>query len=281
MRVRILPYQNYLTKEGTISSFWAHLFHAIPAQQSTLTVPSNFAIRAQLCAVWVTTSAAPSPFEVLNDSIRKYDALRLKYIDAYLDCMRVSERKDRIESVLNWTTTSNQDLAGFYEASAALRGGDPGKHIKLSLLSGSTGSNGFIAKVKRNTSQALAEIILRDLAHMKKDGIDINGKMKLTAHFKLAHNLFQRLNSSCKEVVEFIRTVKPLAEAEALGKCYLSIQAGYRISSTDFSDMESETLCSILERATSTAKSMMHEIKTISPKKRAKNENNIRLNSCN
>ncbi len=214
----------------------------------------------------MTTSAAPSPFEVLNDSIRKYDALRLKYIDAYLDCMRLSERKDRIEIVLNWTTTSNQDLAGFYEASAALRGGDPGKHIKQSLLSG----NGFIANVKRNTSQALAEIVLRDLAHMKKNGIDDNGKMKLTAHFKLAHNLFQRLNSSCKEVVEFIRTVKPLPEAEALGKCYLSIQAGYRISAIDFSDMESETLCSILERATSTAKSMMHERKAISPKKRTK-----------
>lgn len=44
---------------------------------------------------------------------------------AYIDCMRVSERKDKIETLLNWTMTSNQDMAGFYEASALLRGGNP------------------------------------------------------------------------------------------------------------------------------------------------------------
>jgi hypothetical protein len=211
----------------------------------------------------VTTSPAPSPFEVLNDSIRKYDALRFKYIEAYIECMRLSEQKDRIEILLNWAATSNQDLAGYYEASAALRGGDPGKHTKQSLLSG----NGFIAKVKRNASNALAEIILQDLAHMKKNGIDNDGKVKLTAHFKLAYTLFLRLNSSCKEVAEFIRSHKLLAEAEALCKCYLSIQAGYRMSSIDFNDMDSETLCSILEGATSKAKAIMHEIKAASSKK--------------
>ena len=211
----------------------------------------------------MTTSAAPSPFEVLNDSVRKYDALRFKYIEAYIDCMRVNERKDRIEIMLNCATTSNQDLAGFYEASAALRGGDPCKHAKQSLISG----NGFIAKVKRNASNAISEIILRDLAHMKKNGIDNDGKIKLTAHFKLAYNLFLRINSSCKEVAEFIRTNQLLAEVEALGKCYLAIQAGYRMSSIDFNEMDSGTLCSILEGATSKAKAMMHEMKAASSKK--------------
>jgi hypothetical protein len=177
--------------------------------------------------------------------------------------MRVNERKDRIEILLNCATTSNQDLAGFYEASAALRGGDPGKHAKQSLLSG----NGFIAKVKRNASNAISEIILRDLAHMKKNGIDNDGKMKLNAHFKLAYTLFLRLNSSFKEVVEFTRTNKLLAEVEALGKCYLAIQAGYRMSSVDFNGMDSETLCSILEGATSKAKAMMHEMRAASSKK--------------
>ena len=73
--------------------------------------------RSQLAAVWVTTSSSPSPYEVLNDSLRKYDALRLKYIRAYIDCNKGTEQGRRdIETLLTWTMTSNQDLAGFYIA---------------------------------------------------------------------------------------------------------------------------------------------------------------------
>lgn len=216
----------------------------------------------------MTTSAAPAPFEVLNDSLRKYDSLRMKNIMAYIDCMRVSERKDKIETLLNWTMTSNQDMAGFYEASALLRGGNPGKHAKQSLLKGS--GKGFINSVKLDATNALAGMILKDLAVMKKNGVDNQGKLKLADHFKLAHTLFLRLNSSCKEVVEFTKSKRPLAEAEAFCKCYLSIQAGYRISSINFRDMDSETLCSILEGAVSKAKAMMQEAKASSKEKKEK-----------
>lgn len=217
--------------------------------------------------MWVTTTAAPTPFEVLNDSIRKYEALRLKYIEAYIDCMRVNERKDMIETLLTWTTTSDQDLASYYEASAVLRGGDPGKHNKQSLLL----DNGFIANVKRKASNALAEIILQDLAFMKKNGVNNDAKTKLNDHLKLAYTLFLRFNSSCKEVADFATSNKMLAEAEALGKCYLAIQAGYRISSINFNDMDSEFLCSVLEGAISKAKTMIQATKATSRKMKEKN----------
>ena len=178
--------------------------------------------------------------------------------------MHEGKRKDKIETLLNWATASNQDLPSFYEASAALRGGDPGKHTKQSLLKGS--GKGFMTKVKRSATSALAEMILRDLAVMKKNGVDCEGKKKLTNHFKLAYTLFLRLNSSSKEAVDFIRSGKPLAEAQALCKCYLSIQAGYRISSINFDDMDNETYCSILEGAVSKAKAMMQEAKAASKK---------------
>lgn len=213
--------------------------------------------------MWVTTTAAPTPFEVLNDSIRKYEALRLKYIEAYIDCMRVNEQKDMIETLLSWTTTSDQDLAGYYEASAVLCGGDPGKHNKQSLLLG----NGFIANVKRKASNALAEIILQDLAFMKKNGVNNDAKTKLNDHLKLAYKLFLRFNSSCKEVADFVTSNKTLAEAEALGKCYLTIQAGYRISSINFNDMDNEFLCSVLEGATSKAKTMIQATKSATSRK--------------
>mmetsp|Transcript_27093 Transcript_27093/g.46183 ORF Transcript_27093/g.46183 Transcript_27093/m.46183 type:complete len:472 (-) Transcript_27093:430-1845(-) len=220
--------------------------------------------RSQLCAVWVTTSTAPPPFEVLNDSLRKYDALRLKYISAFIDCMRVCGQNGKIETLLNCAITSSQDLPGFYEASASLRGGDPGKHARHSLLRGS--GNGFITKVKRNAISAIGEMILKDLAVMKKNGVDNEGKMKLTHHFKSAYKLFRRLNTPCREVAEFIRSTGPLCEVQAFCKCYLSIQAGYRISAIHFDGMDTESLCSILEGAVSKAKSMVQEAKD-APKK--------------
>ena len=221
--------------------------------------------RTQLAAVWVTTSASPSPFELLNDSLRKYDALRLKYIKAYVDCMSGNERgTEKIETLLNWTTTSNQDLAGFYVASALCRGGDPGKHIKQSLLMG----NGFMTTVKRTCSGALAKMILGDLSVMKKkNAIDKDDKAKLTAHLKVAYKLYLCLNASGKEVAEFIKSKGPVTEVEAFCKCYLSIQAGYRISSINVNGIDSDTLCSILGGAASKGKLMMQEAKVATTKK--------------
>lgn len=213
--------------------------------------------------MWVTTSAAPSPFEVINDSFRKYDALRMKYIIAFVECMRVTKRIDNIETLLTLTSSSEQDLPGFYESSASLRGLDPGKHTKQSYLS----TRGFIAQVKRIASDALAKIILSDLADMKRFGIGNDWKKKLNSHFQLSHRLFLLLNSSCKQVAEFARSNNRLAVVDAFGKCFLAIQAGYRISSIDFEEIDTETMCSILESASAKAKTMMQEAKTISSKK--------------
>lgn len=230
--------------------------------------PPSTHIRSQLAAVWVTTSSSPSPYEVLNDSLRKYDALRLKYIRAYIDCNKGTEQgRCDIETLLSWTMTSNQDLAGFYIASALLRGGDPGKHAKQSRLT----SDGFIAKVKESCSSAMTEMILRDLAVWKrKNGIDNDEKKKLTAHFKLAYKLHLRLNATSKEVAEHLSTHGPLDEVEAFCKCYLSIQSGYRISSINMSGMDSTALCSILEGALAKGKQMIQEAKVKASKKKDK-----------
>jgi len=230
---------------------------------------STSTYRSQLAAVWVTTSSSPSPYEVLNDSLRKYDTLRLKYIRAYIDCNKETEQGRRdIETLLSWTMTSNQDLAGFYIASALLRGGDPGKHAKQSRLT----SDGFIAKVKHACSSATTEMILRDLAVWKrKNGIDNDEKKKLTAHFKLAYKLHLNLNASSKEVAEHVSKKNcPLAEVEAFCKCYLSIQSGYRISSINLSGMDGTALCSILEGALAKGKQMMQEAKVKVSRKKEK-----------
>ena len=179
--------------------------------------------------------------------------------------------KDKIEALLNWTATSGQDLASFYSASAALKGGDPGMHSKQSLLVGPY--KGFIPSVKHHSIRALAEMILKDLAALKKNGVDNEGKLKLTKLFKLASSLFLRLNAPCNEVAEYRQSNKQsnkLDIVDAFCRCYLSIQSGYRISSIQFDEMEGTTLCSILEGAKSKAKTLAQEAKATSKKEKTK-----------
>ena len=210
--------------------------------------------RSQICAVWVTTSSTPPPFEVLNDSIRKYDYLRLKYIEAYIDCMKKCKKLDKIETLLNHTATCAQDLAGFYQASAAVRFGDPGRHTKQSLLNAS----GFLAKVKRSANDALTELVLGDLAHLKRNGSDEERKTFLDVGFRMANSLFLQLNSSPENTVQImISSKKPILQVIALCKCFISIQAGYRVNdSINFEELDYDTLLTFVEQALQKAKEM-------------------------
>lgn len=262
-RVLQLLCQPCLRKDGALSIVACSRFLA-PSHSNIRPRTRDIFNRPQLCAVWVTTSAAPPPFEVLNDSHRKYDALRLKYIQAFIDCMKLCERKDKIEELLTNSTAGNWDLPGFYEASASLQGGEIGKHFKYPLLAGS--GRGFLTKVKRAAISALGEMILRDLAALKQKGVDNEGKVKLIQLFKLSYSLFRRMNTSSKDIVEYTTKWGPLQVVNALGKCYMSIQSGYRISNTSFDEMDSDTLCSIIEGAVAKAKEMILDAKDTAKK---------------
>jgi hypothetical protein len=209
--------------------------------------------KSQLCSVWVTTSSKPPPFEVLNDPVRKYDYLRLKYISAYIDCMKENKQMSKIETLLNNTTTCSQDYAGFYQASAAARGGDPGRHTKQSLLK----TSGFLAQVKRLAIDAMAELVLAELAHLKKNGVDANGRAALEAGFKTSISIFLRLNCQPKEAVQHMVSNGPILQIVAMCKSFISIQAGYRINdSIKFEELDGDTLLSFTEQALQKAKVM-------------------------
>jgi hypothetical protein len=206
--------------------------------------------RAHLVAVWVTTSTAPPPFEVLNDSVRKYDALRLKYIRAFIDTMVVCKRRDKIETFLSWAMSSSQDLPGFYESSAAtFRGAVSEKYLQ----SGS----GFLTKVKRAAIAALAKMILKDLAMMKKIGIDEYSKKLLKEDFKLSHKLLLCLQLTPDDILRAAHSNEPLVEAVAFFRCYLSIQSD-RINDSFVlaGNIDDAMLSSLLEGAVAKAKEM-------------------------
>jgi len=140
--------------------------------------------RLQLCAVWVTTPTSPSPFEELNNSVRKYDYVRAKYIGAFIDCSKLCRRRKVLESFLNWTLACRLDLPNFYYMSA---GPAPRRIGRGQILSGS----GVLWSAKRHTNEALATMALQDLKDIDLKGLK-DGE-KLTEVLRDAYTCYLRL----------------------------------------------------------------------------------------
>lgn len=181
----------------------------------------RFEYRPQICAVWVTNaSAAQSPFELLNNSVRKYDSLRGKYISAYIDTLRLCKRKTKIEALLQSIASSPRDLPSFFQATALEKGGTPElPHMKESLLvkGRSLVSSGFIRNATREANSALASVVLEEIS---PDG----GKKNQEETLKAAYACFLRLNCT----VDDLRRTRAwkygqasIPEVDALCQAYL------------------------------------------------------------
>lgn len=156
---------------------------------------NSMMFRAHICAVWVTTPSKPSPFEVLNDSIRKYDRLRLKYVGAFIDCMKLCRRIDTLETFIGWTSSCRRDLPSFYEESAKIRG-KPLKfhHTKDSMFGGC----GLVWYAKYYANGAIACIITEELKDLNAQ-TDKEPEVKENAileYLKMAYTCFARLRCS-------------------------------------------------------------------------------------
>lgn len=171
--------------------------------------------------MWVTNASPPqSPFELLNNSVRKYDSIRGKYISAYLDTLRLCKRKSKIESLLQTLASAPRDLPSFFQASALAKGGMPElPHTKESLLvkGRSLVSSGFVRNAKREANSALASVILEDVSSN-----DTKAHQEET--LKAAYGCFLRLNCS----VDDLRRTRAwkfgasMPEAGALCQAYLA-----------------------------------------------------------
>ena len=198
--------------------------------------------------VWQTTSNAPTAFEVINDSIRKYDKLRLKYILAFVESMRLCKKRDRIETLLNMASKSASDMPTYYQASVT-----PGVISNQTLL---TSPHGFLAQVKLVASDALARLILQDLLELSTTkAIGTDGRALLERDLCMAHSLYKRFCASPREIAEYIKSTGPLRVVEAMCLCFLSIQGGNRIkTSLQFDTMTADSLCSLIQASLQKAK---------------------------
>mmetsp|Transcript_19287 Transcript_19287/g.34947 ORF Transcript_19287/g.34947 Transcript_19287/m.34947 type:complete len:2537 (-) Transcript_19287:2523-10133(-) len=176
--------------------------------------------RAQLCAVWVTKGgAAPSPFAVLNESVRKYDRLRFKYVVAFIDCMKLCKRSDRLETFIQWTSSCGRDLPAYYEASAAAKGGIPKEnHSKDCLMDGS--GAGFLWSVKSYANRAFAEVIMQQLSEAGE-----RPERENVSHWlRQSYMCYKRLNCSIGDVQQYTHRLssRPIPEVETLCRIYIS-----------------------------------------------------------
>ncbi len=151
--------------------------------------------RPQIVAVWVTTPASPTPFEVINESSRKFDRLRCKYITAFIECMYLTRRNDALESLIKWTYAVPRDLPGFYDLSCRgeLGYGDilAPTHSKDNLLAP---THGLIFFTKKFANAALCRIAMQTISNFNSNDFSLDEKKLAMRSFYSIYKCFGRLN---------------------------------------------------------------------------------------
>ena len=184
----------------------------------------------QLCAVWVTTPLSPSPFEYINDSSRKFDRIRWKYIGAFVDCTRLCRSRTTLENFIKWCDFSSRDLPSFYDVTATEEGETPqNSHSNTNLLSVSSGLIYFAMKY---TNGAIAEIISHEVDELMRQDIDDDAwKKYMTELLRDAYKCFLRLNCPINNSLWKSTKIKHqmcignIAEVETLCKIFMALNA--------------------------------------------------------
>mmetsp|Transcript_48884 Transcript_48884/g.101035 ORF Transcript_48884/g.101035 Transcript_48884/m.101035 type:complete len:524 (+) Transcript_48884:1195-2766(+) len=209
--------------------------------------------RAQLCAVWVTNSGAASPFQAMNSTIRKYDSLRGKYIGAYLEALRLCNRRSEVETFMKWLYATRRDHPSYSQASAMNRFEKPDAHqthdpLLIVQSNSSLMSRGLLLSAKRKANSVLASILIHEITNKtggsssKASSTPSSDAMKSSeSYLKNAYACYLRLNCS----IEDLKTVRAfkygsnsIREVDALCQAYLALEdtAQDSLPKNDFGD---------------------------------------------
>lgn len=162
--------------------------------------------RQQLVGVWLTGDGTSTPFQAVNNVVRKYDSLRGKYISAYLECLRLCRERRGIDTFLKWTLAAGRDLPSTFSL-VSVGGGSlhsATSHTSESLVRrpSSVSSLYFLTEVKRQANSALSYVILQDLTSSEVS------KEKTEAWFeeqhKIAYACYLRLNCKPGELAKLL-----------------------------------------------------------------------------
>ncbi len=240
------------TVSATHASQIAGLDSTKPAAFSALEVISTLfdKKRSQLCAVWVTNGGAASPFQAMNGTIRKYDSLRGKYIDAYLEALHLCYRRSETETFLKWLYGSKRDHPSHFRAGAMNNGEQPiTSHVQDPLLitesnGSSLMSRGFLLSSKRRANSVLADILIHEVSNLASDAASkqsSDGLKVSETYLKNAYAYYLRLNCSIEDLKRlraFKYGTNSIREVDAMCQAYLSGGADGQesLSGNDFGD---------------------------------------------
>jgi len=174
--------------------------------------------RNQLVSVWITNvSSSPSPFEVINGSVRKFDTLRGKYLQAYTETLKLCRRTSTLEALFNNVANSRQDLPSLFQASAVSKDVAPDLSPLRECLLKNTFFNagGLLRDVKRDINRALASIIIKEC----------NSEDKNNTLLKRSYACYLRLNTTPEAITKtrsWKYNTESLPEVEALCQVYLA-----------------------------------------------------------
>ena len=191
----------------------------------------------QLCAVWVTTPPSPSPFTYINDSSRKFDRLRWKYIGAFIDCMKLCRRRTILDNFIKWCHASSRDLPSFYDVTATEEGETPqNSHSTEKLL---LKQSGLIFLAMKYANAAVADIILREVNELNAGNMsDDEWKKQITELLGEGFKCFSRLNCPIDGNIWQSNRIKDqiyngeIKEVEALCKVFMVLNGIGSNSST-------------------------------------------------
>lgn len=180
--------------------------------------------RPQLVAVWVTTPSSPTPFETINDSNRKFDRLRLKYISAFIELMYCCRKHDQLNLLIKSVNATPRDLPSFYDVSLGwdlnVMSKKQDSHAKDNLLLPSFGLTYFL---KRFANAALCRILVDDVKERNTT------ERTLIETFRELYNCFLRLNCPPDDALWQTQHVRrqleigAILEADALCTAYQCI----------------------------------------------------------
>jgi hypothetical protein len=217
--------------------------------------------RNQLVAVWVTSDGTTSTFQTINNSVRKYDSLRGKYIAAYVDCLRLCRQRKELDTFLRWAMSCKRDLPLFFSATADSQSGKPDhSHSTDTLVVKARYLNSFyfLTSVKRITNCGLAYVILHDMNDREEKKTDAR---YYETQLKISYACFLRLKSDLKvltksRVWKFHRENGVKDVVEALTTAYLKVSKDQPLSSPRADWSGESQLTSLLESALTKCKEL-------------------------
>lgn len=165
---------------------------------------------------------------------------------AYLETLRLCQRRPKLETFLKWTSVTKRDLPNYFQASSITGGNLPPKqHMNDNLLEfeNKVMSRGFLITVKRQANSALAYVVQKQIDDasdkMKSSSEPDKRKAVHESNLKHAYACYLRLHCTKDDLKKhraFSYGGDTIREVDTLCNAYLALGDSKKFDNTGFGD---------------------------------------------